>query len=321
MSQGWNRNSFSSQPPKSLEFDWQDTELGIRIEGEPDYTYVDLQGPQGEPGVQGPQGVKGDRGLPGADGLPGPKGDKGDPGIQGPQGLRGLKGNKGDQGEPGIQGPQGLRGLPGADGAVGPKGEPGIQGPQGLRGSKGDKGDQGEPGIQGPQGPADWDALPQTNNRSFTHMVKQIIKGVTRLLRLESVSPTIELIDTSPGSANWFIYVNQNRLYFLPDRNKDEFWESPWFYFDCVNNRFIVDSGTVWTDRTFNPAEYWKKDESIHLSKKWLVPGGSTVSFFEVDFGGQNGVGVYKIELLRFGGTLNTYSGFQKIECWAIIKD
>lgn len=38
----------------SLEFDWQGTSLGIRVEGNPTFTYVDLKGAQGIPGSPGP---------------------------------------------------------------------------------------------------------------------------------------------------------------------------------------------------------------------------------------------------------------------------
>ena len=51
----------------SLEFDWDGTSLGVRVEGEEEFEYVDLQGPegpQGEQGEQGPQGEKGEDGTP-----------------------------------------------------------------------------------------------------------------------------------------------------------------------------------------------------------------------------------------------------------------
>ncbi|MFY7883765.1 MAG: hypothetical protein ACOVOV_02840, partial [Dolichospermum sp.] len=51
--------------PKNLQFDWQDTQLGIKVEGEPSFTYVDLKGSQG---LQGIPGVKGDTGAVGATG-------------------------------------------------------------------------------------------------------------------------------------------------------------------------------------------------------------------------------------------------------------
>lgn len=79
---------FNSTAPKSLEFDWEGTQLGIRVEGEANYTYVDLRGEQG---IQGATGATG---------------------ATGPQGLKGDKGDKGDQGIQGLQGPQGIQGPP-----------------------------------------------------------------------------------------------------------------------------------------------------------------------------------------------------------------
>lgn len=56
---------------RSLEFEWDGTKLGVRVEGDEEYQYVDLRGPQGEQG---------------------PKGDKGDPGERGPEGPAGADG-------------------------------------------------------------------------------------------------------------------------------------------------------------------------------------------------------------------------------------
>lgn len=53
---------------RSLEFNWDGTRLGVRVEGDEEYEYVDLQGPQGE---QGPPGEQGPQGPPGADGADG----------------------------------------------------------------------------------------------------------------------------------------------------------------------------------------------------------------------------------------------------------
>lgn len=39
---------------KSLEFKWNGTELGIRVQGESDFMFIDLQGP---PGPEGPKGT------------------------------------------------------------------------------------------------------------------------------------------------------------------------------------------------------------------------------------------------------------------------
>lgn len=41
----------------SLEYDWDGTELGIRVEGDSSYTYTDLEGPTGPTGPQGEVGV------------------------------------------------------------------------------------------------------------------------------------------------------------------------------------------------------------------------------------------------------------------------
>lgn len=114
---------------KSVEYIWRGTELGIRQEGELDYSYVNLKGDKGDTGEQGLKGVKG---------------DKGDTGEQGPQGIQGLKGDKGDKGDTGEQGPQGI---------------------QGLKGDKGDKGDTGEQGPAGPIGPAGRDGVDGQNGR------------------------------------------------------------------------------------------------------------------------------------------------------------
>ncbi len=58
----------------SIEFAWNGTQLGVRVEGETSYQYVNLKGDKGE---QGPKGDKGDQGEQG------PKGDKGDKGDDG----------------------------------------------------------------------------------------------------------------------------------------------------------------------------------------------------------------------------------------------
>jgi hypothetical protein len=105
---------FNSTTPKSLQFNWQGTQLGIRVEGETTYTYVNLIGPQG---LQGLQGATGATGATGPQGL---RGATGATGATGPQGATGL---------PGATGPQGLQGATGATGATGPQGLPGPQSP------------------------------------------------------------------------------------------------------------------------------------------------------------------------------------------------
>lgn len=59
---------------KSIEFIWQGTQLGVRLEGSPTYSYVDLKGAKGDQGIQGPKGEKGDKGDQGIQGPPGEDG-------------------------------------------------------------------------------------------------------------------------------------------------------------------------------------------------------------------------------------------------------
>ena len=82
-----------------LEFDWNGTQLGVRVEGQEDYVYVNLKGDKGEKGDIGPQGIQG------------PQGPKGDDGATGAIGPQGPKGDKGDKGDPGEQGPRGFSGV------------------------------------------------------------------------------------------------------------------------------------------------------------------------------------------------------------------
>ncbi len=102
-----------------LEYTWNGTQLGVRVEGTTEYVYVDLKG---DKGVKGDKGDKGEQG---------PKGDKGEQGEQGP------KGDKGDDGYTPI------KGIDYFDGEQGPKGD---KGDPGEKGEKGDKGDKGDPG-------------------------------------------------------------------------------------------------------------------------------------------------------------------------------
>jgi hypothetical protein len=76
-------------PGNSLEFTWNGTQLGVRVQGTATYTYVDLKGAKGDKGIQGIQGSRGDIGPQGL------KGDKGDAGAQGPKGDIGAKGDPG----------------------------------------------------------------------------------------------------------------------------------------------------------------------------------------------------------------------------------
>lgn len=124
---------------KSLEFNWNGTELGVKQEGQESYSYVNLKGQDGADGTNGRDGItpnlqvgtvttleagqqatvvkRGTTENPIFD-FAIPKGEKGE---QGPQGLKGDRGERGLQGEQGIQGPKGEtgpQGLPGRDGTT-----------------------------------------------------------------------------------------------------------------------------------------------------------------------------------------------------------
>lgn len=140
---------------KGLEFEWKGTQLGVRVEGETVYKYVDLKGERGKDieftwrGTELGVRIEGQTSYQYVN-LKGDKGEKGDQGIQG---IQGPKGEKGDQGIQGIQGPQGVKGDKGDIGPQGPKGDTGPAGPQGIQGIKGDKGDKGDTGATGATGP------------------------------------------------------------------------------------------------------------------------------------------------------------------------
>lgn len=95
---------------KNIEFTWRGTELGVRIEGQTSYQYVNLKGATGATGAIGPAGPQGPKG---ATGPQGPKGDTGATGPAGPQGPRGATGATGAIGPTGPQGPKGEKGDPG----------------------------------------------------------------------------------------------------------------------------------------------------------------------------------------------------------------
>lgn len=122
---------------KSLEYMWRGTELGIRVEGETEYQFVDLAlegGANREIEFRVAEGFiqwkyKDEEewnnliAISTLEGPQGPKGDKGDTGEQGPKGDKGDTGEKGEQGE---IGPQGLPGRDGVDGTNGADGKDGI---------------------------------------------------------------------------------------------------------------------------------------------------------------------------------------------------
>lgn len=53
---------FAGEDGKGLEYDWENTKLGVRLEGTTKYEYVDLKGDKGEPGATGETGPKGETG-------------------------------------------------------------------------------------------------------------------------------------------------------------------------------------------------------------------------------------------------------------------
>jgi hypothetical protein len=85
-----------------LEFNWNGTQLGIRVEGEASYQYVNLKGEKGDKGDKGDDGYTPVKGVDYFDGEQGPKGDKGDKGDPGEKGEKGDKGDKGDKGADAI---------------------------------------------------------------------------------------------------------------------------------------------------------------------------------------------------------------------------
>ena len=65
-------NGIDGSDGKNLEYNWNGTELGIRVQGESSYVYRNLIGPIGKQGIQGlpgKDGVNGIQGLPGKDGT------------------------------------------------------------------------------------------------------------------------------------------------------------------------------------------------------------------------------------------------------------
>ena len=242
---------------KSLEFAWLGTSLGLRLEGEENYTFVDLRGIQGLQGEKGSDGINGINGIDGIDGknlefnwlgtslgirvqgeanyvYTNLKGDKGDKGNDGSQGLQGLQGIKGDKGDTGLQG------------LKGDKGDKGDQGVQGVQGAKGDKGDAGLPGTTSWLGITDKPSA--FNPTSHSHTVFTNNLGVNELflngdsnnrfsvnnLSLRGASPTITLRDTDNNSG--FIHVNSSKFYILRGNNDSSSW-------NAVNNQWplIID--------------------------------------------------------------------------------
>jgi hypothetical protein len=62
---------------QGLEFLWNGTQLGVRVQGSPTYTYVDLKGIKGDKGDHGDQGIQGIQGEQGIQGIAGVDGTDG----------------------------------------------------------------------------------------------------------------------------------------------------------------------------------------------------------------------------------------------------
>ena len=135
----------------SIEFNWDGTQLGLRVGGHPEFDYVDLKGDKGDIGIGLVyQWSNTSLGLKRED--------------ESTFTFIDLKGEKGNQGIQGIQGIQGESfeyqwsgsslGVKRTDEAtytysdlIGPQGIQGIQGEKGNTGEKGDKGDVGDTGL------------------------------------------------------------------------------------------------------------------------------------------------------------------------------
>ena len=173
-------------PGPSLEFQWDGTSLGVRQPGAPGFASVDLRGPAGPQGEQGVQGPKGDQGIQG---------------VQGEVGARGPVGQTGNTGAQGSQGEIGPQGIQGVQGEVGPKGDIGPTGPQGDQGIQGDRGDTGYvmgydelvlsmPGLYGywPMDDVQSDLVVKDAGPGLRHGVSKI--STFTMTRVKNVIPT-----------------------------------------------------------------------------------------------------------------------------------
>jgi hypothetical protein len=137
---------------RSLEFAWDGTRLGVRVEGDAVFTYVDLAGPQGIQGFIGVTGAEGAQGVQGEQGVAGPAGADGAAGADGRDLEFTWRGT-----ELGVRQAGDIEysysELVGPPGPAGADGAPGTPGPIGVTGATGQQGPQGEMGPIGPAGP------------------------------------------------------------------------------------------------------------------------------------------------------------------------
>lgn len=126
-------------PGKSLEYSWNGTQLGVRVQGDTSYSYVNLKGATGSTGLTGP---------PGPAGEPGPPGEKGETGA----GLK-ILGTKASTAELPATGAEGdawlIGGLLYVWGGSSWTNAGNIQGPKGDPGQTGATGATGAPGTDG----------------------------------------------------------------------------------------------------------------------------------------------------------------------------
>ncbi|HAB66955.1 MAG TPA: hypothetical protein DCE23_06265 [Firmicutes bacterium] len=181
-------NTVEGRPGKSLEFTWKGSKLGVRVEGDPDFVYVELgvtkviedrlnnlseyienkiedyimthqQLLRGRPGPTGPRGPMGNRGVTGATGATGRTGATGATGktwkpVINTEGILSyiLSDSTVNPTPYKVKGSKGDKGDKGDRGAIGPSGRPGPTGPTGPRGATGPQGPQGIKGDKGNQG-------------------------------------------------------------------------------------------------------------------------------------------------------------------------
>lgn len=120
---------------RGIEYTWNDTQLGIRYEGETSYTFVELVGATGLQGAEGDPGAPGTNGVDGTDGVDGSDGADGRTLLNGSGGPSAALGVDGDfyidTANWDIYGPKAPGGWGSSSSLIGP------QGPKGDAGSGG----------------------------------------------------------------------------------------------------------------------------------------------------------------------------------------
>lgn len=260
----------------SLEFIWNGTSLGVRVEGEEEYTFVDLKGQTGNAGkitigevITGEAGSNVEIVNTGTENeailkIKIPRGDKGEQGIQGEKGDKGDKGDKGEQGIQGIQGEQGVQGIQGEIGPAGPIGPAG-----GVNSINGEKGD-----ITGIATKED---------------VKEAIKNINPLPAGGTAGQVLTKNSATDGDASWKDSTGGGDEVFIGDETQapetakliidpteltptsdiDEIIVSPT---EPVTNR-----RKVWMQKGKNLVNKWYKNEYYDNETIQIVPNGEFV--------------------------------------------